>query len=129
VKVLLALRPLMLRQLLERAIRGVPSLRIVASLGGSSSRTVVRAARASRPDVAVLDLIQPGGLPPAGRALLAAHPHLLVLLLTDRAAAGLLYTGWPPHGRGLLLESTEQLLQVLRDYRAPGAGPDPAPPT
>jgi DNA-binding NarL/FixJ family response regulator len=117
-RVLLALEPRMLRQLLRRAIATDPRLRVVGEVIGGGAEDIVAAARGTRPHVAVLTLGSPDEVPPVGRRLLAERLALVLLLLSDRVAGGLLCQGNPPRCRGLTLHSTGQILQAIRDARS-----------
>jgi len=117
VGVLLALEPLMLRELLQLAIAGDREIRVVADISGGRVDEVVDAARRTRPRVAVVTMVEPGQISPAGAALLAQDPALTVLLLSDRVAGALVCRGSPPRCRGLALSSVDQILEVLRDAR------------
>jgi hypothetical protein len=126
INVLLALRPLMFRQVLERAIQSDVRFQIVASMGNTRRQSVLKAAASRRPDIVVLNLLHPAGLPALGQNLLTADPDLTVLLISDRHAAALIYRGSPPATQGLLLHSIAHVLAVLAGAGRPLPGPDPA---
>lgn len=117
-RVLLALEPRMLRELLKRAIAGDADIRVVAELAGADVGEVLAAARRTHPHVAVLTLAVPNRVPCVGHRLLAEH-GLTLLLLSDRVADALVCRGSPPRSCRLALRSTDQIVRAIRDAGSP----------
>lgn len=115
IRVLLALEPLMLHELLRLAISNQPDLCVVADVPGGDPDAVMAAARRHRPTVAALTMAEPGHVPAVGAELMADAPELTVLLLSDRVAGALVCRGNPPRCRGLTLHSVAQVVGALRD--------------
>ena len=119
IRVLLALEPLMLRELLRLAVDNHPDIRVVADVPGGDVDAIMAATRRHRPNVAVLTMAEPGHAPGVGVDLMADDPELIVLLLSDRVAGARVCRGNPPRCRGLTLHSVAQVVGALRDAHSP----------
>lgn len=118
-RILLAEDQAMIRGALAALLAREPDLEVVAEVDRGDA--VVEAARAARPDVAVLDIEMPGGGGlEAAAALRAALPEVRVLILTVFGRPGYLGRALGAGALGFLLKDAppEQLAAAIRSVAA-----------
>ncbi|MBU2665537.1 response regulator transcription factor [Actinoplanes bogorensis] len=115
IKLLLADDQALVRGAMAALLDMEPDLKVVAEVGRGDE--VVAAARASEPDVALLDVEMPGldGVA-AARALLAVQPTCRVLMVTTFGRAGYLRQAMAAGAGGFIVKDTpaRQLADAVR---------------
>jgi DNA-binding NarL/FixJ family response regulator len=118
IKVLLAIQPRMLSEVVRHTIERQPDMEVVGELIDPIG--LMRALRSTQAEVVITTLGDSDREPELGRALLAAHPHLKIMSLSATGARAFLYESGAPRqriddvGEEALLGAIRELIRTDR---------------
>ena len=113
IKVLLAIRPRMLSEVIKHTVERQPDMEVVRELIDPSG--LLRALRATEVEVVIITLVDSDREPGLGSSLLAAYPRLKILTLSARGDTAVLYQAGAPKQR-IDDVGEESLLGAIREF-------------
>lgn len=113
IKVLLAIRPRMLSEVIKHTVERQPDMEVVGELIDPSG--LLRALRATEAEVVIITLVDSDREPELGSSLLAAYPRLKIIALSERGDTAVLYQAGAPKQR-IDDVGEESLLGAIREF-------------